>query len=67
MKEQNSWPTKNYAMAAINLSPVTTMPKLASKDCFAGSAKSTIQQGCMIMSRKLLKNTLSPKMALKMQ
>ena len=55
-KEPNSWPTKGYAMAAINLWPVTTMPKPASRDCFAESAKSTIQQECMVMSRKLLKN-----------
>ena len=40
---------KSYAMAAINLQPVTTMPKPASKDCFAGSARSTIQQECMVM------------------
>ena len=47
--------------------PITTMPKPASKDCFARSARNTIQQECMVMSRKLLKKILSPKMPLKIQ
>ena len=54
-------------MAAINPWPVITMPRPASKDCFAGSEKSTIQQECMVMLRKLLEKILSPKMALKTQ
>ena len=66
-KEPNSWPTKNYAMVATNLSPVTTISKPASKDCFAGSAKSTIQQEYMIVSRNFLKKILSPKIGLKIQ
>ena len=33
---------KNQTMAAINLLLVTTIPKPVNKDCYAGSAKSTI-------------------------
>ena len=49
------------------MTSITIMPKPASKDCFTGYAKSTIQQEYMLMSRKLLKKILSPKMALKIQ